>query len=280
MRKWYTIEAKAGDTAEVWIYEQIGEDWFGDGIAAKEFVQELAALKVANIDLHVNSPGGSVFDGQAIYNALVRHPATVTSYVDGIAASIASVIALAGDRVVMAANALFMIHDPAGLAMGTAEDMRKMADVLDKVRDTIVGVYESKTGKSADELAALMTAETWLSADEAVESGFADEVGTELALAASLESFDLSRFKHAPTNAGKRNSAADEELLTEARDNIDTVLGNIAPEPADPTEPDASTEVIVAAGPGPVDVTSDEGPGPDTIESVFMPGVGTYHKEV
>ena len=92
-RKWYEIKNAGAASAEVWIYEQIGADFFSEGVSAKDFVREIAALKVTQLDVHINSPGGSVFDGQAIYNALRSHPAKVTSYVDGLAASIASVIA-------------------------------------------------------------------------------------------------------------------------------------------------------------------------------------------
>jgi ATP-dependent Clp endopeptidase proteolytic subunit ClpP len=176
MKPFYEIKAAAKDRAELWIYEQIGEDWFGDGVTARGLVQELAALKVKNIDLHINSPGGSVFDGQAIYNALKNHPATVTTYIDGIAASIASVIALAGDRVVMSESALFMIHNPYGMAVGDAAALLKMADALEKVGGSIALAYTGKSGKPEPEILDLMSAETWFSADEAKAIGFADEI--------------------------------------------------------------------------------------------------------
>lgn len=200
-KKFYSIKAQAEtDKAEIFIYEQIGEDWWtGEGVTAKNFCKEVAALKVNQIDLHINSPGGSVFDGQAIYNALKRHPANVTTYIDGIAASIASVIALAGDTVVMAPNALYMIHNPWGLAQGSADEMRKYADLLDKVRDTIVTVYREKCGLSDEEIIAAMDAETWMSAEEAQAFGFVDQIGDELKLAA-LTGFDFKAmgFKGAP----------------------------------------------------------------------------------
>lgn len=194
---YYEIRNKA-DRAEIWVYEQIGEDWFGEGLTAKKFSNELAALDVSQIDLHINSPGGSVFDGQAMYNALLRHPANVTTYVDGVAASIAGVVALAGNEVVMAANALFMVHNAWGMAMGTAEDIRAYADVLDKVGGTIVGVYQKKTDKDEDEIRELMDAETWMTAAEAVELGFADRVGDELKAAACAFDFSPFGYKHPP----------------------------------------------------------------------------------
>lgn len=182
--KWYKIENKA-DRAEIWIYEEIGEDWWtGDGVTAKSFQKEISAIKASQIDLHINSPGGSVFDGITIYNLIKQHPATVTTYIDGIAASIASVIALAGDRVVMAENAIYMVHSPSGGVYGKASDMRAFADVLDKINGTMVGTYAGKTGKSDDEISAMLDAETWMDADEALEAGFIDEISGALDMAA------------------------------------------------------------------------------------------------
>lgn len=198
---WYRIVNKA-DRAEIWIYEAIGEDfWSAGGMTAKKFHEELAAIKARQIDLHINSPGGSVFDGVAIYNMLKQHGATITAYIDGLAASIASVIALAGDRVVMAANALFMIHNPSGLVMGSAADMRKMADVLDKIRSTMSGVYAGKSGKAEDEIIAMLDAETWMTAAEALDAGFVDEIADEMDLAACAKFVPVmakAGFKHIP----------------------------------------------------------------------------------
>jgi len=168
--KWYEIKSKA-DVSEIWLYDEIGF-W---GVGAKEFIVELNALKSPKIDMHINSPGGEVFDGAAIYNAVKRHPAKVTSFIDGIAASITSV---------MAKNAIYMMHNPSGLVLGTSEDMRKTADILDKVRETMVGAYMGKSGKSEDEIKALLDGETWLNAEETMEAGFADELGEEYEMAA------------------------------------------------------------------------------------------------
>lgn len=190
-RQFYTIQAKADDVAEVWIYDQIGESFWSEGVTAKQFVKDLVAIKAQRIDLHINSPGGSVFDGVAIFNALRNHPAKVTTFIDGIAASIASIIALAGDQVTMAGNALYMIHNPWGFAQGDSAEMRKMADMLDKVRETLLVTYREKTGKDDEELTALLDAETWMTADEALAHGFIDEVTGEVKMAAL---FDLKAF--------------------------------------------------------------------------------------
>jgi ATP-dependent Clp endopeptidase proteolytic subunit ClpP len=185
---WYEIKNATDDAADLFIYDVIGEDWWtGGGVTAKQFAKDMQALKTATINLHLNSPGGNVWDGQAIYNALIGHPAKVTTFVDGLAASIASVVAMAGDRIVMAENALMMIHDPWAATTGTAGDMRKMADTLDKVKDTIVGVYARRTGLHEDSVSELMTAETWYTADEAVTAGFADEAGAAMKLAACFD---------------------------------------------------------------------------------------------
>jgi ATP-dependent Clp endopeptidase proteolytic subunit ClpP len=194
--RWYEIKNKK-DTSEIWLYDEIGM-W---GTGAKEFIVELNAIKSNKIDMHINSPGGDVFDGAAIYNAVRRHPATVTSFIDGIAASIASVIALSGEKVVMAENAIFMMHNPSGLTFGTAEDMRKTADILDKVRETMIGAYVAKSGKEDDEIKELLDGETWLNAEEAKEAGFADEVGDLIDLAACAKFIPVMSkmgFKNVP----------------------------------------------------------------------------------
>ena len=150
---------------------------------------------MAELTLRINSPGGSVFDGVAIYNALKRHQAKVTVWIDGIAASIASMIAMAGDEVVMPENAMLVLHDPSGLVAGTAADMRAAADALDKMAAAMVAAYRDKSGAGDAEIEALMAAETWLSAEEAVELGLADRVEAPVQMAAY---FDLSHFRNPP----------------------------------------------------------------------------------
>lgn len=220
--KWYRIENKGPEKAEVWIYEQIGEDfWSGEGVTAKGFQKEISAIKAKQIDLHINSPGGAVFDGVAIYNLLKQHPANVTTYIDGIAASIASVIALAGDRVVMAENALYMMHNPFGMVMGNAGDMRAMADVLDKIRGTMTNVYAGKSGKPEDEINSLLDAETWMTADEALEAGFIDEIGVEMDLAACASFLPLMNkagFKRVPKDLLANKELNERDLEKALRD--------------------------------------------------------------
>jgi ATP-dependent Clp protease protease subunit len=151
--------------------------------------------RARRVDLRLNSPGGSVFDAVAIHNALKRHEGTVTVWIDGIAASAASYIAMAGDEIVMPENAFLMIHDPAGLVMGTAEDMRAMAEALDKVKGSLVSGYAAKSGRTPEEVSALMAAETWFDAADAVAQGFADRLIEPVRIAAR---FDIGRFRNAP----------------------------------------------------------------------------------
>jgi ATP-dependent Clp endopeptidase proteolytic subunit ClpP len=219
MKKWYKIEAKA-DKAEIWIYEAIGEDiWTGGGVTAKKFQKELAEIKASQIDLHINSPGGSVFDGVTIYNLIKQHPANVTTYIDGIAASIASVVALAGNTVTMAENAIYMIHNPFGGVMGNASDMRKFADVLDKIGGTMVSTYAEKTGKPDDEIRALMDEETWMTADEAMEFGFVDNISGALDMAACskfVPVMSAAGFKNIPNDVFGGKHQPDERQIERA----------------------------------------------------------------
>jgi ATP-dependent Clp endopeptidase proteolytic subunit ClpP len=192
-QSWYRIAAKKGDDsrAEILIYDEIGRNFWGKGIAAEDLVKELSALDVKAIDVRINSVGGQVFEGLAIFNALDRHPATVTTHVDGMAASIASIVALAGDEVRIAENAFMMIHNPHGIEMGDANAMRKMADILDTLAGSLADTYVAKTGKSEKVIRAMMDEETWFNAEEALEVGMVDEVDEAMDVAAS---FDLSKF--------------------------------------------------------------------------------------
>jgi len=192
-KKWYDIRAEADETAEILIYDEISS-W---GVDAKQFVKDLAGVTAKSIRLRMNSPGGNVFDGIAIYNALKSHPATVRVEVDGLAASIASIIAMAGDTIHMATNAFLMIHNAWAFAIGDSEEMRKMADVLDKIDTTMVRTYADRSGSTARDIRKMMTDETWMTADEAKEMGFCDSVGDPVEAAAELaQVFDFSKFKY------------------------------------------------------------------------------------
>jgi len=198
-KTWYSITNKTPDVAEILIYDEISA-WGSD---AKQFCKELSMITAKTITLKINSPGGSVFDGFAIYGALKEHKAKVNVRIHGLAASIASVIAMAGDTVTMAPNAFLMIHDPSSYAFGTAADLRKEAELLDKLRDSIAGVYAARSGKAVDEIKKKMAEETWLDGADAKAFGLCDTVsedgededGEETDLASSLAKFALNSTK-------------------------------------------------------------------------------------
>lgn len=219
-RKPYSMQAKHG-TGEVFIYDDIGGGFFDDGITSKSFAEDLRALgNVTLLNIFINSPGGSVFHGISIHNQLARHRARKAVHIDGIAASIASVIAMAGDEIAIAANGMMMIHEPFAMAAGTAAEMRKMADSLDKVSETILATYVTRTGAAEGQVAAMMAEETWLNAEEAVELGFADTIGAEVQIAA----MDLAKFNNVPEALSKAVESAKEQgisplsLLAETED--------------------------------------------------------------
>jgi ATP-dependent Clp endopeptidase proteolytic subunit ClpP len=190
---WYRIVNAGGSgNAEVFVYDEIG--YFG--VAASDFVAALKSLGAQPIDMHINSPGGDVWDGMAIYNAVQQHPAAVTCYVDGLAASAASFIACAGDRLVMAKSATMMIHDALTITIGNAADLRAEADLLDKISDQIAGIYADKSGRPAADMRTAMQAETWFNADEAVAAGIADSIA-ESTRQSPAAKWDLSIFAYA-----------------------------------------------------------------------------------
>lgn len=159
--------------ADVMLYGAIG-GW--DGIQASDLVPEIHALKVDTINVRMNSPGGSVFDGIAIYNAFVATDAKVIVHIEGLAASIASIIAMAGDEIRIGESANLMIHKPWSIALGDADTFRSEADILDKLQDGLLAVYVARSGKDAAELTEKINAETWFRGQEAVDFGLADTV--------------------------------------------------------------------------------------------------------
>lgn len=175
---WYTVRnaAEGGgpdDTTEIFIYESIG-GWFGIPVA--DFVKELNEVKTKKIDVRINSPGGSLFDSIAIYNALVKKNAYVTTYVDALAASGASIIAMAGDEIVMMVGSQMMIHDALGIEIGNEADFLEFADFLGKQSNNIASVYANQAGGTIEDWRAMMRAETWMFADEAVTLGLATRI--------------------------------------------------------------------------------------------------------
>ena len=213
--KYLTVKQEAkNDSAEMYIDGDIVTDeWEDSDTSAAGFRDVLKSLgDVKNINLHINSPGGSVFEGIAIYNMLKQNPAHVNVYVDGLAASIASVIAMSGDAIFMPSNAMMMIHNPWTMAVGNAEELRKQADDLDQITKSSVQTYLAKAGDKLDEdkLKELMDNETWLTAQEAVDYGLADEVLSANQAAASIDKRFAQRYRHVPEQLIKEASPKQE----------------------------------------------------------------------
>lgn len=207
MSKWQI--KMAGDTATIYVYEQIGEWW---GLSAKDFATQLADIgDVKTINLRINSLGGSVFDGFTIHSLLRDHPAKVIVHIDGIAASIASVIAMAGDEIKIAENGFIMVHEPWTIMQGTAKDFRNEADLLDKLQEQAINAYVKRSGLDRDEVFEMLDGkETWLNAAEAVEKGFATEVAepsNESALVIDREMYPNApkQLRHQPASAAVKS---------------------------------------------------------------------------
>ncbi|EEZ5177701.1 Clp protease ClpP [Escherichia coli] len=196
MKSWYSIQAKA-DALHVRIYDEIG----GYGVQASTLTDQISACgDVSEIHLCIHSPGGDIFQGLAIYNALKNHPAKKIVHIEGIAASMASFIAMCGDHIVMPANAMMMIHAPRGVTSGVSGDVRRFADLMDKLGDTMAETYAGRTGKSKQEITAMMEAETWMNGNECKANGFADEVIAEITAMARIESKRIGEFSNMPEN--------------------------------------------------------------------------------
>ena len=245
--KWYSIRARAAaqgvKAAEVMIYGDIGENWYGDGVVAADFVKEMAALDAAQITFRINSYGGSVSDGIAIHNAIKRHPADTTIVIDGIAASIASLIAMAGDKVEMAENALMMIHAPWGGLAGNSAELRDYADMLDKYAEAMATSYAAKTGLTQEEILALLTdgEDHWYTAQEALDATLVDSITAALPLAASFDRAAVAaRFKSLPGSSGKVIAAA------AAPTSKETVMPGTN-QPAATAQPAAATQADIQA---------------------------------
>jgi ATP-dependent protease ClpP protease subunit len=195
----------AGKTLEILFYGEIGDDL--DGISAKMFAESLKPhASASEIVLRMNSIGGDAYEGSAIYNILNRHRARKVVTVDGAALSAASLVAMAGDEIVMAENAVMMIHEPWGIEMGTAADLRSYADKLEKLTGIYATTYAKRSGLEYDDVLAVMHEETWLTAQEAVESGFATSVVESKRMAAMA--VPKGRFKRTPISLMAKEDAA------------------------------------------------------------------------
>jgi ATP-dependent Clp protease protease subunit len=198
--KFWKFKALDDNTGELTLYGEIAnETWWGDEITPKEFKTDLDALGDINtLNIYINSPGGDVFAGQAIHSMLKRHKAHKNVYIDGLAASIASVVVMAGDTIFMPKNAMMMIHNPWTWGIGNAAEFRKLAEDLDKIRESLIAAYEGHSALTRDEIIEIMDSETWLTADECLEYGFCDVVEKEKQMAASIDKTLLMRYKNTP----------------------------------------------------------------------------------
>ncbi|WP_020481092.1 head maturation protease, ClpP-related [Methylomonas sp. MK1] len=194
MKNWYNTKNLTATTAKISIHNEIG---YG-GISASEFINEIQALgNVTTIELHIHSPGGNLLDGLAIYSTLRNHPAKVLGHVDGLAASAASIILMAADRITMPEDAYLMIHNAQGGAFGDAAELRDMAALMEKLQGSAADIYVRRTGLDRQTILDMMAKESWLSATEAKTLGFCDEVIGRVGLAAKSRPFD-HRFKMSP----------------------------------------------------------------------------------
>lgn len=256
-KPWFRVENAfkgegGAETTPVYIYDEIGDSWWG-GTSAADFIKMIGTIETPKIELHLNSPGGDIFDGVAIYNALNAHPAEVNVVVDALAASAASFIAQAGDTVTMTKGSMMMIHDGSGMVWGNASDMRQMADLLDKLSNNIASIYADRAGQSTEFWRNLMQEEVWYDAQEAVDAGLADSVSGDTKAeddAAAQNKWDLSVFNFAGRGAAPNPFSVRQRIANQLKENIVAKPTNTAGDGGDgtqqetgspATDPDAQT---------------------------------------
>jgi len=244
-KNWYNIKASTNKIVDVYIFDEIG----AYGVNAQSFIDEIKDYRKKPINLHINCVGGDVFDGMAIYNILKKRKATTTVYIEGIAASMGSVIALAADEVIMAENSLFMIHNAWGGAMGEAKEMRKTANLLEKISNEIADIYIKKTNLSFDKVKEMMDEETWLNADEALELGFVDSVSDAIKIAAK---YDVSKFKNITNeeivnklNINLKSKKMTDELKAWFNAKVEDIIARVKSENTEAEGVEAKSEVNV-----------------------------------
>ncbi|HFO6440828.1 TPA: ClpP-like prohead protease/major capsid protein fusion protein, partial [Escherichia coli] len=225
MKTWFSIKAMA-DVVYVRIYDEIG----GYGVKASALTDEINACgNASEIHLSIHSPGGDIFEGLAIYNALKNHPAKKIVHIEGMAASMASFIAMCGDHIVMPENAMMMIHAPRGVTAGVSGDVRRFADLMDKLGDTMAETYAGRTGRSKQEITSMMEAETWMDGNECKANGFADEVIPAITAMARIESKRIGDFSNMPEKIksmiSQKTGSGEQERLNGIRELFGTFNG-------------------------------------------------------
>lgn len=196
---------KKGDEATLYLYDAIG-DWYG--VSAKDFCKALAGIDAGTIHLRINSPGGDVFEARTIATALKQCGKTVVAHIDGVCASAATYVALAASSVEMAQGSFFMIHQAWAGIIGNSAELRDLAALLDKVDDSIIADYVAKSGEDADSIKQLMAAETWMTAQEALDFGFVDSVYD--GKTADCSRWDLSAYENAPLELKNQDDDSEE----------------------------------------------------------------------
>ena len=246
-KEWYNIKNKSSEVADVYLFNDIGTF----GVTAQNFIDEIKEYEDTELNIHINSLGGEVFEGMAIYSIIQRRKAKTTVYIEGIAASIASVIALAADEVIMSENSLLMIHNAWGGTQGEAKDMRKQAKILDKITNEIAEVYVKKSGIPYNEVIRMMDEETWLTAEEAVALGLVDSISEPIKVAAK---YDVSKYKNITNKkveqilslTKKREIKMTEELKTWFNSKVEEIIAKVKDSKDVETAESVEVEVTLA----------------------------------
>lgn len=264
LRDWFRFaENKADDSAEVYVYGDIGDTMWADGVSAQDFCNQLDGITAKNLSVRINSPGGSAWDGLTIANAIVRHPAHVTTWIDGLAASAASIVALAGDEVVVSKYGQAMLHNAHAVVMGTSKDMREVASQLDNLNGSIAAFYadRSTSGDDAAAFARAMGKETWYTADEMLAAGLATRIDdsavrdeVEKAVASAM-SGTAETYRYSGRTAAPAPMATTKEIQVPDKKSIAEGLGL----PADASDADILAKTRESLG-----ITDDEDDAADT----------------
>jgi ATP-dependent Clp endopeptidase proteolytic subunit ClpP len=246
-KEWYKIKNKSSEVSDIYLFNDIGTF----GITAQSFIDEIKEYEDRELNIHINSLGGEVFEGMAIYSIIQRRTSKTTVYIEGIAASIASVIALAADEVIMSENSLLMIHNAWGGTQGEAKDMRKQAEILEKITNEIAEVYVKKTKIPYNEIVEMMDEETWLTAEEAVALGFVDSISEPIKVAAK---YDVSKYKNITNKkveqilslTKKREIKMTEELKTWFNSKVEEIIAKVKDSKDVETAESVEVEVTLA----------------------------------
>lgn len=241
MKDKFWFFAKSGDNlnaGQLDLYGEISDvSWFGDEVTPSQFKKDLDDLgDIEQLDVYINSAGGDVFAGQAIYSILKRAKAHITVHIDGLAASIASIVAMAGDEIIMPSNAMMMIHNAWAYTAGNKDELRDMADTLDKIDGVLRGIYMERTGRSEEEIAEKMNAETWFTADEALEFGLIDSVSGEARIAALSKEY-ASRYHNIPTDIVNDEVEVNDDVIVPYNGEATQPVEDIKPVPQAEEDP-------------------------------------------